>query len=94
MNTPTKEQILKASKKSPEAQEVLEELFPEAFEPELFEFGISYPLDLESNSKPIIIGLGVAPRHLKYKCLLVDTRKFELNVDDFNQYKVLTFNKK
>lgn len=32
MKQPTKEQVLKASKKCPEAKEVLEDLYPDAFE--------------------------------------------------------------
>lgn len=57
----TKEKVLEAAKVSKEGKEVLEKLFPEAFEEEYFDFGNECLIDdTFKDSSPLTIAYGMA----------------------------------
>jgi len=61
-------------------KDTLKEVFPEAFQSEYLEFKQGQELNSYGFTDGIIIGLGLAPVHLKGKCLIWRKEYFEAEV--------------
>lgn len=71
---------LKITDKHPQMRDTLKEVFPEAFPSEYLEFKEAQKLNSYRFSDGIVIGLGLAPLHLKGKCLIWRKNFFEAEV--------------
>ena len=91
----TAEKVREAASKCSTAAATLKVLFPEAFVPTPFHFGVNHQITTEStpSEKPLFIGNGYAPHGLEYKCLIVN-RVYEMKVTEHYGWTVLTFTKK
>jgi hypothetical protein len=71
----------------------MEQEFKDLFkkEQEPFNFGYEYTLKLPG-SGPLMIGLGLAPKGLEGRCLIVRS-DYDLEVTEYNDSKVLIFRK-
>lgn len=90
----TKERVLKAAEKCSTAKDTLKELFPEAFDPDAFDFGPAHELDAANrSSRPMFIGESMAPYGLRGKCLLVHM-DYDMEVTESCGHKCLIFRRK
>jgi hypothetical protein len=79
----------------PELRKKMEEEFKDLFKKEdesAFEFGSEFTLKT-SNSGPLMIGLGLAPKGLEGRCLVVRSA-YDLEVVEENDLKILIFREK
>jgi len=87
-----KDRVVEAAAKCPTANATLRALFPEAFEPEKpepFKFGESFDLSVDWRG-PLVIGEGLAPDGLVYKCLIVHD-DFRMETTKYAGRTILTF---
>jgi hypothetical protein len=81
----------------PDLRCVMEQEFEDLFkkEQEPFNFGDEYKITKSKweDSGPLLIGNGLAPKGLKGRCLIVRS-DYDLEVTEYNDFKVLIFRKK